>query len=652
MFAEVVFNIPLNTSFFYRATEDCRVGVRVRAPLKSRVLTGFVIGMSEILPPKIPKNRLKDIEKVLDKEPLFSTDDSFFDMARWISSYYICSLGEALSSMIPLGKVQRENPVPYEEPSSYVRHKLSTEQKEAVESFFASEYHMFYLYGITGSGKTEVYLSIAERMLKEGDKSVLYLVPEISLTSQIVESMRNRFADISGVAVLHSRLSSGQRLNEWKRILSGEARLVIGARSAVFAPLKNLGLIILDEEHEASYKSGSTPRYHARQVAMWRSKRESARLIMGSATPSFEAYQMMRDGRLPFYALTSRVAGGNEPDIGIVYLKEFPGPLSKPLLDAIEQTHKQGKQTILFLNRRGFAHYIQCLACGYEMLCKHCSIPLTYHQSHNVMVCHYCGYRTKPIDVCPTCNSVNVRYSGPGTEQMEEELKRRFPFYRIRRLDTDTATRKGYADEVISQMQRGEIDILIGTQMIAKGLNFKKLGLVGVVLADTGLHIPDFRASERVFSLLIQVAGRAGRFLPDGRVIIQTYLANHPAIVYAKKNDLEGFYLRELNMRKETRFPPFSRLIRVLVRGKKERLVKSEIYRLAALLRAALPESVEILGPSTCPMEMIAGNHRYHFFLRSDKSSVMHSILRKVLSDFELASGLFLEIDIDPVNVT
>ncbi|MEM5948779.1 primosomal protein N' [Spirochaetia bacterium 38H-sp] len=652
MFAEVVFNIPHNNSFFYRAIDGCQVGVRVRASLKRRVLTGYVIGMTETLPYDIPDSRIKDVEKVLDSEPLFSRDGAFFDMAKWVSSYYMCSLGEALAMMVPLGKTQRENPVPYEEPSSYVKHELTEEQKEAIETFYSSDSYLFYLYGITGSGKTEVYLSIAERLLKEENGSVLYLVPEISLTSQIVESMRNRFLDITGVAILHSRLSAGQRLNEWKRILSGEARLVIGARSAVFAPLKNLSLIILDEEHESSYKSGSTPRYHARQVAMWRARKEGARLIMGSATPSFEAYRMMRDGKLPFYALTSRVGGGAEPEMRVIHLKEFPGPLSAPLLEEIERTHKEGRQTILFLNRRGFAHYIQCLSCGYEMICRHCSVPLTYHEAHNIMICHYCGYRTRPIDVCPKCNSVNVRYGGPGTEQMEKELSRRFPFYRIRRLDTDTAAKSGYVDKVIDEMHRGEVDVLIGTQMIAKGLNFKKLGLVGVVLADTGLHIPDFRASERVFSLLMQVAGRAGRFLPDGKVIIQTYLANHPAIAYAKKNDLEGFYLRELKLREETNFPPFSRLIRVLVRGKKESRVKSEIYKLADVLRKNLPAGVELLGPSTCPMEMIAGNYRYHLFLRAKNSSIMHAVLKKVLSGFELTSGLFLEIDIDPVNVT
>lgn len=646
MWVDVAFNLPLRDPLTYRVEGEVPMGVRVRAPVRGRVLTGYVVERREEPPPGVSPEDVRVVERVLDEEPLF--DERLLSLARWVSDYYLCGLGEALSAMIPGGRVQREAPVPYDEPAAYRRHDLSAAQRKAVEAVLSCGSSMFYLWGVTGSGKTEVYLTVAEHMLERG-RGVLYLVPEIALTRQVVETIRARFGQ--DVAVLHSRLTASQRLAEWRRIVRGEVRFVIGARSAVFAPIGDLGLIVLDEEHESSYKSGATPRYHARQVAMHRARTEGALLLMGSATPSLEAYHLMHTGRLPFFHLPQRVAGGEPPRIGIVSLKDHPGPLSKPLLREIERTKKEGKQTILFLNRRGFAHYVGCRACGFEMTCRHCSLPLTYHRAEEVMVCHYCGYRTRPIEVCPSCGSVDVRYSGPGTEQVEKQLRDTFPFYRIARLDTDTARKKGVLERVLKEMESGQVDVLLGTQMIAKGFNFPRLGLVGVVLADTGLHMPDFRAAERVFSLLVQVAGRAGRFMPGGRVVIQTYLPDHPGIVCAREHDLRRFYDEELEVRKETLFPPFSRLIRLVFRGRDERKVERDAGGFASLLSADLPEGVELLGPAPCPMERIAGNYRYHLFLRSSSLAPMHGLLARTLPLFRPSSGVHLEVDVDPVQV-
>ena len=346
---------------------------------------------------------------------------------------------------------------------------LSPGQREAVEGILKESQGLFYIHGITGSGKTEVFLTAAERLMDQG-QGVIYLVPEISLTRQLTAEVDARFGP--GTAILHSRLTPSQRYSEWLRILSGEARLVIGARSAVFAPVSNLGLIIVDEEHEGSYKLEATPRYHARQVAMYRAVRESARVVMGSATPSLEAYHLCRQGGMTLFNLTERLAGGNIPEISVVDMKNREGGLSRELVKEIQETKRLGKQTILFLNRRGFSYFFHCKSCGYEMVCRNCSVNLTYHKNRGRMVCHYCGYSQPPLEVCPECGSLDVGYSGFGTELVEEEVARLFPDLKVARLDTDTARKKGALETVLEDFRSGKTDILLGTQMVAKGLNF------------------------------------------------------------------------------------------------------------------------------------------------------------------------------------
>ncbi|MDR1429558.1 MAG: primosomal protein N', partial [Spirochaetaceae bacterium] len=525
-YADIIFDIPVAQVFTYRKDDGglSVPGKRVMAPFGGRDLTGYVIGEREKPPPLLDAGKLKQVRRVIDKEPLYGNDE--IELARWVSGYYLCSQGEALAAMIPSGR--RISPGGLSDDGEDFRDtspELSEEQEMALNAILENtppapgEIAPFYLYGITGSGKTEVFLRAAEAVLGKG-KSVIYLVPEISLTHQTAAAIERRFGAVS--STLHSGMSPSARLAEWTRIRGGEARIVIGPRSAVFAPAVNLGLIIIDEEHDSSYKSGNTPRYHARQVAMRRAAVSGAALIMGSATPSVEAWKLMEDGKIKKLSLTRRLSGGSLPQIIPVSLENNPGCLTPLLKEEIRKTAGMGRQTILFLNRRGFAYFYHCPACGYELSCRQCSVSLTYYKSRNRAVCHYCGYSTTPPESCPQCGSVEAGFSGFGTEMIEEEVRNTFPDLRILRADGDTSGRGNTLKDILEKFRKGEIDILLGTQMVAKGLNFPGVRLVGVVQADTGLHLPDFRAAERTFALLVQVAGRAGRYFPDGKVIVQT----------------------------------------------------------------------------------------------------------------------------------
>lgn len=649
-YIEVVFNTPAPGSYTYTLPEGtaAEVGMRVKAPFGRRKLTGFIIktgvDISGI------EYKLKEIEKLVDKEPLYGKRE--IALARWISEMYYCSLGEALSVMLPGGK--RESRIPaldeFEIPTNQ-KIVLSEEQKAAVEGILDEDHGVFYLYGITGSGKTEVFLQTARRIIDQG-LGVIYLVPEISLTHQLTEDVRARFGN--GVAVLHSGLTPSQKLVQWRRIRSGEAEFVIGARSAVFAPVRKLGLIIIDEEHEGAYKSGSKPRYNARQVAMYRASAEKARLIMGSATPSLEAWYQVKSGKMKGFRLGKRLSGGAMPSIELIDMKKYNSCISKPLEAEIKKTYEEGRQSILFLNRRGFSYFFHCRSCGYEARCRNCSVSLTYHKQRNRLVCHYCGYSEQPRNVCPECGSLDVGYSGFGTEMIEGELRALFPRLRIERVDTDSIKQKGTLKDRLDRFRKGEIDILLGTQMVAKGLNFPGVKLVGIVLADTGLHLPDFRAYERTFNLITQVSGRAGRYFPDGKVMIQTYKPENEAVRMAADGLLDSFYRREIEIRESLGFPPFGRLFRLVFRGKNEERVTSAAEDFAERFDTdSLPEesNTEVLGPAECPLSMISGNFRYQLIIRTDDFRPVHSLFKGALAQYAPPSGVYLEADVDPVSL-
>ncbi|MDR0668967.1 MAG: primosomal protein N' [Treponema sp.] len=683
-YLDLVFDIPANQHFTYRnlaapspakTPREAVPGKRAMAPFGKRDLLGYIVAEREEAPAGVDQASIREIRRVVDTECTFGAED--ITLAEWIAAYYLCGLGEALAAMIPSGRRAGSSPTLHgaEEEIAPSPLELSDEQREALETITASAGSpagiptgspagiptgspaggpggapMFYLYGITGSGKTEVFLRTAEEVLKQG-KSVIYLVPEIALTHQTSEAIKARFGTLA--ATFHSGMSPGARLSEWMRARRGDLRIIIGPRSAVFAPLNNLGLIIIDEEHDGSYKSGNTPRYHARQVAMRRRAVSGALLLMGSATPSAEAWNLMENGRIRRLYLSRRLAGGKPPEITAVSLEGTEGCLTPRLKDEILTTARMGRQTILFLNRRGFAYFYHCPSCGFELTCKHCSVSLTWHKDRGRAICHYCGYSEVPPKACPACGSLEAGFRGFGTEMIEEELGRTFPQLRVRRVDADSVARGKSLEENLEMFRAGMVDILLGTQMVAKGLNVPGVRLVGVILADTGLHLPDFRAAERTFSLLVQVAGRAGRYFPDGKVIIQTLRMGDPVIEKSTALDVDGFFRAEIAQRRALNFPPFSRLIRLSFRSRDSTRVDKAAARFADLSRPLLPPGADILGPAECPIGIIAGNHRRHLILRGPDMGSLHGAARIALLRYNKGrdSRVYAEVDIDPVSL-
>jgi primosomal protein N' (replication factor Y) (superfamily II helicase) len=642
-FVEIAFNLPVRTLFTYRLPPDTAAGVgyRVSAPFGARMLCGFIVAERESPPPGVAE--IREVKRVIDPRPLFN--EPMLDLARWMARMYMCALGEALAAMIPSGRREAEPdelPPDEEKPRGY---DLAAQQTDAVRAITDKGQGSFYLFGVTGSGKTDVFLNVASNVVDSG-RGVIYLVPEISLTHQVVKTFRARFGD--RLAVLHSSLTPSQRLAEWRRVLDGQVDVAIGARSAVFAPFPRLGLIIIDEEHEGSYKSGTTPRYHARQVAMYRTAQAKAILLMGSATPSLEAWHHMSEGAITRLSLPDRLSGGALPDIEVIDMRRQQGPLSGPLIDEVGRAVAEGRQAILFLNRRGFSYLFHCRSCGYEMACEHCSVSLTYHKERKRMICHYCGYSTPPISVCPQCGSLDVGYSGYGTEGIEEELHRHFPNIVAQRIDTDAVKKKKVLRQALADFRAGRVNVLIGTQMVAKGLNFPGVKLVGIVNADTGFQMPDFRAAERTYSLLVQVSGRAGRYLPDGKVLIQTFRPGAPAIRMAQAGKLVEFYAQELDARRQLGFPPFSRLIRLVVRGKDRQKASDACAALARALEERIAGAGELLGPAECPLARISGSWRYQMIVRTTKFSEAHARVSAALEEHRVPSGVHVEVDVDP----
>lgn len=522
---------------------------------------------------------------------------------------------------------------------------------------------VFLLHGVTGSGKTEVYLQALAHALAQG-RGAIVLVPEISLTPQTVERFKSRFqhgANRTMVAVLHSHLSAGERHDEWQKIRQGRARIVIGARSAVFAPVERLGLIVVDEEHEASYKQGEAPRYHARDVAVVRAAREGAVVVLGSATPSMESYHHARSGKYRLLELANRADAAKLPVVRVVDMRtearkqKGPPVFSHLLHEAILQRLERREQTMLFLNRRGYSTSLQCPLCGYVAGCPNCSVSLTYHRQRQRLCCHVCGHEEAVPSECPDpkCRNPGIRYAGLGTERLEEALARQFPKARVARMDSDTLQRKSDYRRVLTDFRSGRIDILVGTQMIAKGLHFPNVTLVGIVYADLGLHLPDFRAGERTFQLLTQVSGRAGRGDIEGEVIVQAFTPFHPAIQYARRHDYLGFYDQEIEFRQALGYPPFARVALVTLRGRNEEKVqfsadhvKKELERVLVGFRDLI-----IAGPGPAPLARAETFYRYQVMLRTRAMSRLASMLDPWVQGLTLPEDIRLSLDIDPVDL-
>lgn len=509
------------------------------------------------------------------------------------------------------------------------------------------------LQGVTGSGKTEVYLQAVEHIVNQG-QSALILVPEISLTPQTLQRFKSRFASLPGsVAVLHSLLSAGERFDEWHAIRQGKARIVIGPRSAVFAPVQNLGIIIVDEEHDGSYKQENSPRYHGRDLAVLRAHLEHASIILGSATPSMESTQNAISGKYAMLRLDKRADGQKLPLIRVLDMKtegrnkQGPSIISERLRMAVDSRLSKGEQVILLLNRRGFARSLQCPECGLVMTCPHCALPLTYHKTENRLVCHMCGFQAITPRVCPDCKSGNILLQGYGTEKVEEVLRKTFPSARIARIDADISKRKNAVRDILNRFRANKIDILLGTQMIAKGLDFPNVTLVGVLNADISLYIPDLRAGERTFQLMTQVAGRAGRGDLDGEVIIQTFTPQSPAIQYARHHDCDGFAEQELELRQAFDLPPFSHIALLTVRSAHDNLASFATKTLYRKINEAAPPGMSVTEPMPAPIPKAHGQFRYQITMKAPRARLISKTVRTVLDNLPLGEDVTAVLDID-----
>ena len=526
--------------------------------------------------------------------------------------------------------------------------ELTVEQQNVVESvnFF---HDVYLLHGVTGSGKTEVYMELIDKVLVAGKTSIV-LVPEISLTPQMVERFQKRFGD--NIAAIHSALSEGEKYDEWRRIVRGEAKIVIGARSAIFAPLTDIGIIIIDEEHSDSYKQDdSNPRYSAKDVAILRGKYHNCPVIMGSATPSLESFARAQKNVYKFLSLPNRVNGKDLPIVDIIdmnnEIKRSKGHFSIPLLSSISEKLLSNEQVILLLNRRGYSSFVTCKSCGYTFKCPNCDISLTYHKSSNTLRCHYCGFGNKVYEKCPECKELSLNDLGVGTEKVEEELQKLFPDVRILRMDFDTTSKKGSHEKMISAFRNHEYDILLGTQIVAKGLDFENVTLVGVINADTSLNIPDFRSSENTFSLLSQVAGRSGRCKKNGEVIIQTFNPEHYAIEYTKKHDYIGFYNKEMSIRRELKYPPYYYICYIRISGKDKDNIFMESNKIKRSLDRNLNNSI-ILGPSSCTIFKLNNIYRYGIIIKYKTDNNIKHILNRIIEHYKGNNTIKIDIDFNP----
>jgi primosomal protein N' (replication factor Y) len=748
LFADVVFDRPLDHPFSYRVPDSLRdliaVGKRVQAPFGrgDRPTTGYCIGLTETPPTR----EVKELLRVLDDEALLTPN--LLRLTRWMADYYLCGWGQVLNAVVPAGAKRQAGTratlfleaVPQAElpdPAPHLTAKqtavlaklraqggpiearklarlaqcgpgpletlvqkgfarrrarridhfdagaaltqaaggeappagplvLNGDQQRAWEALEPAlkggGFRPFLLFGVTGSGKTELYLRAIEEVIKQG-KEALVLVPEISLTPQTIQCFRGRCGE---VAVLHSHLGNAERGGHWRRIAAGQVQVIVGARSAVFAPTRKLGLIVIDEEHEGSFKQEATPRYHARDVAIMRARLEGIPILLGSATPALETWHNAQRGQYTLLTLPSRVQDLPLPKVALIDLRhDLPrGGSYQGLSPSLERSMRyalaEGGQVILLLNRRGFSTHVHCPACGYVESCRFCDLALTYHRERDVTLCHYCGYEQSPPQRCPKCGQVQVRYQGLGTEKLQVEIEEKFPSYVVRRMDSDTMRKPGSHGRLLAAFRRGEVHILMGTQMIAKGLDFPDVTLVGVVNADIALHLPDFRAAERTFQLLSQVAGRAGRGPRGGQVVVQTFNPEHPSISLAAAHDYTAFVGIELAHRKAHHYPPYERLARLIVRSRQQEEANTFADRLAAAFQAALPNlktpegapaSVRLLGPAEAPVFRLKGYYRFHFQLQSPSPGVLHQLLRTVLPTLRPPTGVELSIDIDPLDM-
>ena len=719
MIADVLLEITsawINKTFSYLIPNNLIIekGMRVLVPFGNKKIEGFVM---EIKPFTKQEYELKEVIESIDIEPVLNYE--LFNIGKYISNKYYCTLIKAYQTMLPAGyKAKSNNHINIKYISiiklgkfeniklnnsqqkiiDYLKDNgntekeklqniskssvltllnkgliieekvekyrltdkkikedkkviLTSEQKDIVNKIISSNdgFSPFLLHGVTGSGKTEIYLAVTEHIINK-NQNIIILVPEISLTPQFIERFRNRFSD--NIAVLHSGLSDGEKYDEWRRIKKGEVSIVIGARSAIFAPLKNIGLIIIDEEHSDTYKQENTPKYNAIDIAIYRAKYHNSKLILGSATPSIESYTRAKMNIYTLLELKNRV-NAKLPKVELVDMKEeikkgnkyFSNLFKENLNNCLDNN----EQAIILLNRRGYTTTISCHECGFKITCPKCDIPLTYHKNGNYLLCHYCGYKTFKPNNCPSCNSKNINEYGLGTEKLEEIIQKEFKNAKIIRMDVDSTSKKGSHKKIVSSFQNKEYNVLIGTQMISKGLNFENVTFVGVLNADASLNIPDFRSAETTFCLLNQVAGRAGRGILDGKVIMQGFNMDHYSIICASMHDYQTFYKKEMQIRKRLNYPPYYNLCLIKTSCKDEILLQKENNNIIKYLQKN-NDNYLVLGPSPARIPKLNNIYYYQILIKYKKLEQINNELKMLYEQF-FNKKVKLDIDINPYHI-
>ena len=655
----VVFPMPFNRIFHYSLPSELEaerlVGRRVTAPFGTKERIGYIVDSTI----RSGLKGLKIIEEIVDKEPLISTN--LLELAKWVSKYYVCSLGQVLDTILPhnfrpirpMEKVKRREMRVFSAfiPSPQQKRILKPIQNNIKEERFA----VFLIHGVTDSGKTEVYLQAIAQAQDVGRQSI-FLVPEISLTPQFLSIFEQRFG-FSRIGLWHSRLSQGERYRTWQSAYQGKIDIIIGARSAIFAPFPNLGLIIIDEEHDTSYKQEKRPLYHTRELAEKRAELERATVVLGSATPSLEGFYRALTGVKPYRLLTlpERIYEKSLPSVHVVDMREElkkrnnRGVLSLRLSEAISERLKRGEQIILFLNRRGYSTFILCRECGFALKCPNCNVSMVYHFNEKRIKCHYCNYHDEAPRFCPRCGSRKIRYFGTGTEKVEQVVRKTFPRAKVMRMDIDTMRYKYAAQKIFNAFRQRKVNILVGTQLVAKGWDFPDVTLVGVISADTALNLPDFRSAERTFSLITQVAGRSGRGTKGGEVIVQTYNPDHYSIKMALEHDYRSFYEREMEFRKELDYPPITNLVTVLVKGKAEEKVMTASEKIGSLLKREIGQAT-ILGPAPAVLNKIAGKYRWQIIIKTTDMKCISEFFQRHYLGFE-ERGIEIIVDVDPLSM-
>lgn len=662
-FAQIAVASPLEL-LTYRLPDGCDkknvLGHRAVVPFRKQKRIGFVFEVTQKPPKTFSEEKIKTVESFPDDEPVFSS--SMLPFLNWLSDYYMAPIGEVCRAALPrrlldvkIGKAPKPR-IAEEDHLHFhqtLRPNLTPEQQTALEQILKNKKPTL-LHGITGSGKTEIYLRFIEQILAAGKEAIL-LVPEIGLTPQLIGRVQSRLQD--KVAIYHSGLTDAWRHRYWEQMRRGEVKVAVGTRSALFAPFQKLGAIIIDEEHDPSFKQTEGGfYYHARDAAVMRGKMEGVPILLGSATPSLETVHNFQIGKYERLELKARATGASLPSVDIIDLRrekfaEGSQTLSPTLKEAIHETLYREEQVVLFLNRRGFANFLLCEDCGAVSECPNCEISLTYHKRPPRLLCHYCDFQISPPEKCGECGSPALKLLGQGTEMLEEELRSFFPMAKIARLDRDTASDKKHRHRVLKEMKEEKIDILIGTQIVAKGHDFPNVTLVGITLADTSLNIPDFRSSERTYQLLSQAAGRSGRGNKPGRVLIQTFHPEHFSLLTAKDHDFEAFSTEELKHRAELHYPPFTRLAQIRVQGPNEKSVSQTAAHLKKYLESGGgtldPDRLKILGPAPSPLNKLKGKHRYQFLIKSADARLLKHFLNAARHFEKRQKGKKVQIQID-----